>query len=435
MKRFTWGQLTSDEKADAIARPPQLSSAQLVDGVDRIIEQVRADGDVALQALTRRYDGVELSSIAVDRSLLAQCDTDLDPQVSQAIDVAADNIRKFHQATLPLDAAVDTMPGVRCERLNRPLRTVGLYVPAGSAPLPSTVLMLAIPAQLAGCTRVVLCSPPGADGQIEATTLAAAHRFGVDEVFRVGGAQAIAAMAYGTETVPRCDKIFGPGNAWVTQAKQRVSQDPAGAAIDMPAGPSEVLVLADAQANAEFVAADLLSQAEHGTDSQVVLVCDSAPLADAVEEQVRQQMQGLSRNEICQGAWAHARIIVTESIDQAFDVSNRYAPEHLIIHVAQARTWLPKVQSAGSVFLGPWSPESMGDYCSGTNHVLPTYGYARTYSGVSVASFQTAMTVQELSADGLRSLGPVAQVLAQAEGLDAHEQAVSRRLTALESSA
>jgi len=295
--------------------------------------------------------------------------------------------------------------------------------------------MLAIPAQLAGCSRVVLCSPPGSDGNIESISLAAAHRFGVNDVFRVGGAQAIAAMAYGTDTIPKCDKIFGPGNAWVTQAKQRVAQDPNGAAIDMPAGPSEVLVLADRTANAEFVAADLLSQAEHGVDSQAVLVTDSAALADAVAHQVLEQIERLSRQQICREAWQHARIIITSSIDEAFEVSNAYAPEHLIIQVERARDYLPKVQAAGSVFLGAWSPESIGDYCSGTNHVLPTYGYARTYSGVSVASFQTAMTVQELSADGLQALGPTAQILAQAEGLDAHDQAVRRRLAAMELSA
>lgn len=431
MIKLVWSDLQDAERQRALQRPPQLTGAGVAADVDRIIDQVRADGDNALMALTRRYDGVAVPQLRVAEDQLTAAEKGLSAELSAAVEQAAANIRSFHTATQIEPVRVETMPGVVCERQLRPLHTVGLYVPAGRAPLPSTVLMLAIPAGLAGCSRVVLCSPPGPEGKIDATTLAVARRFGVTDVFRVGGAQAVAAMAYGTASVPKCDKIFGPGNAWVTQAKQRVAQDPAGAAIDMPAGPSEVLVIADGKADPELVAIDLLSQAEHGPDSQVVLVTDSDDLAAAVEQALVEQMRTLSRDSICREALTHARIIITNNIAEATEVSNRYAPEHLIINTVDAREWLPKIRSAGSVFLGPWSPESMGDYCSGTNHVLPTYGYARTYSGVSVESFQTAMTVQELTPSGLQALGPTAQTLARAEGLDAHEQAVTLRLRKL----
>jgi histidinol dehydrogenase len=325
------------------------------------------------------------------------------------------------------------MPGVRCERVIRPISAVGLYVPAGSAPLPSAVIMLAVPARIAGCPWRVLCTPPSRDGRANPAVLVAARLCGIESVYKVGGAQAIAAMAYGTGTVPKVDKIFGPGNAWVTAAKQVVAADPAGAACDMPAGPSEVLVIADDSARAEFVAADLLAQAEHDTQAQAILLTPSRALAEAVAAEIVSQTRTLSRRTILEQSLASSRCIVVRDLESALEVANDYAAEHLILEVREPRRWLEKVVSAGSIFLGAWSPEPMGDYCSGTNHVLPTYGYARAYSGLAVLDFVKRITVQELSPEGLRSLGPVAVTLARLEGLDAHAGAVTRRLTALAS--
>jgi histidinol dehydrogenase len=320
-----------------------------------------------------------------------------------------------------------------CERITRPISRVGLYVPAGSAPLPSTALMLGVPAQVAGCPETVVCTPPRADGTCDPAVLYALAACGISRVFKVGGAQAIAAMAFGTESVPACDKLFGPGNSYVTEAKRQVSALPDGPAIDMPAGPSEVLVIADASANPEFVAADLLSQAEHGPDSQVLLLADDRAVLEASRDALERQLALLPRADIARTALSKSRLIRVASLAEAVAISNDYAPEHLILNVHEPRTLLPTVENAGSVFLGPWSPEAVGDYCSGTNHVLPTYGYARAWSGVSVASFVKQITVQELSADGLRAIGPSAATLARAESLNAHERAVTLRLAALES--
>jgi len=319
---------------------------------------------------------------------------------------------------------------VRCERVVRPIESVGLYVPAGSAPLPSTALMLGIPARIAGCKTRILCSPVQSSGRVDSAVLYAARVAGVHRVFKLGGAQAIAAMAYGTKSVPKVDKIFGPGNTWVTEAKAQVDRDPAGAARDYPAGPSEVLVIADESANAAFVAADLLSQAEHGADSQVLLVTTSGKLGKAVIAAVAEQKARLKRSKLVEGALAHSSVLVVGDLKTAFAISNRYAPEHLILQIEKPRAWLDKVTAAGSVFLGPWTPESVGDYCSGTNHVLPTYGFAKRYSSLGVTDFLRSMTVQELSFAGLRAIGPVATTLAGLEGLDAHAWAVNERLAA-----
>jgi histidinol dehydrogenase len=316
----------------------------------------------------------------------------------------------------------------------RPIPHVGLYVPAGSAPLPSTALMLGVPAQVAGCQDVVLCTPPRADGSCDPAVLYAAMACGISQIFKVGGAQAIAAMAYGTDSISRCDKIFGPGNAWVTEAKRRVSLD-GSVAIDLPAGPSEVLVIGDADADAQFLAADLLAQAEHGPDSQVVFISDDAATVHRVVAALDAQLSTLPRAAIATSALTHARFIVAESLDQAVAISNDYAPEHLILNVAAPRRLLERVLSAGSVFLGAWSPESVGDYCSGTNHVLPTYGFARAWSGVSVASFLKQITVQELTPRGLLTIGPCAATIAHAEQLHAHERAVTVRLDRLSEAA
>ena len=433
MKWIDWDLLDEPGRCAALARPAQSRAAELREGTGRIIAAVRARGDVALRELSAQYDHCMLAELAVAEAEFAEAEASLAPALKAAIGEAAARIEAFHRAAAPQAVGVDTAPGVRVERMLRPIQRVGLYVPAGSAPLPSTALMLGVPARIAGCREVVLCSPARADGRCDAAVLYAARLTGVHQVFKLGGAQAIAAMAYGTASVPKCDKLFGPGNAWVTEAKLQVSSEPDGAAIDMPAGPSEVLVVADAEANPAFVAADLLSQAEHGPDSQVILVSESAALLDRVEMEVERQCAELPRAEIARQALAQSRLISVSSLAQAMAVSNRYAPEHLILQVAAPRGLLAQVESAGSVFLGAWTPESVGDYCSGSNHVLPTYGHARSYSGVSVASYQKQITVQELSADGLRAIGPCAATLAVAEQLEAHRRAVTLRLAELES--
>jgi histidinol dehydrogenase len=348
-------------------------------------------------------------------------------ELRQAMVEAAERITRFHAAGMGQGYTVETAPGVVCERMLRPIGRVGLYVPAGSAPLPSTALMLGVPAQLAACPQVVLCTPPRADGTADPAVLVAARLTGVQRVFKLGGAQAIAAMAYGTESIPASDKLFGPGNSFVTEAKQQVAQDGA-AAIDMPAGPSEVLVIADAGANPAFVAADLLSQAEHGPDSQVLLLTDDAAMLAAVEAEVERQVALLPRQDIARQALSASQLIQVESLADAFAISNRYAPEHLILALREPRAWLDQVQAAGSVFLGDYTPEALGDYCSGTNHVLPTAGAARAYSGVSVASFQNLISVQSATAAGLAAIGGCARIIASAEGLDAHERAVALRM-------
>jgi len=432
MKRLEWNALDEAARSEALMRPAQSRADEVRRGVEQIIAAVRERGDAALLEFTQTYERCTLQVIEVDAAEFAAAEAALDPVLKAAIREAADRIEMFHRATAPQNIAVDTAPGVRVERMLRPITRVGLYVPAGSAPLPSTALMLGVPAKLAGCPEVVLCSPARADGRCDDAVLYAARLTGVHRVFKLGGAQAIAAMAYGTQSVPSCDKLFGPGNAWVTEAKLQVSADPHGAAIDMPAGPSEVLVIADAQANPAFVAADLLSQAEHGPDSQVILLSPSADLLDNVALEVGQQCAELPRAAIAMQALAQSRLIQVDSLAQALQVSNRYAPEHLILQVIEPRALLDGIDSAGSIFLGAWTPESVGDYCSGSNHVLPTYGYARSYSGVSVASYQKQITVQEVTAEGLRAIGPCTATLAAAEQLEAHRRAVTLRLAALE---
>ncbi len=435
MKRIDWNALDEQGRSEALARPAQSRAAELRDGVARIIAAVRAQGDAALRELSAKYDRCALTELEVTDAEFAAAEARLDPALKAAIREAAARIEAYHRAAVVQPVTVETAPGVRVERMLRPIGRVGLYVPAGSAPLPSTALMLGVPARIAGCREVVLCSPARADGSCDEAVLYAARLTGVHKVFKLGGAQAIAAMAYGTASVPKCDKLFGPGNAWVTEAKLQVSSEPDGAAIDMPAGPSEVLVIADAAANPAFVAADLLSQAEHGPDSQVILLSDSTALLDRVEREVERQCAELPRADIARRALAQSRLIAVASLAQAVEVSNRYAPEHLILQVTAPRRLLAGIESAGSVFVGAWTPESVGDYCSGSNHVLPTYGHARSYSGVSVASYQKQITVQELSADGLRNIGPCTATLAAAEQLEAHRRAVTLRLAELESMA
>ncbi|NCF24246.1 MAG: histidinol dehydrogenase [Gammaproteobacteria bacterium] len=430
MQRADWNTLDDASQRSFLRRPAVDDDAAIREAVLGIVADVRNGGDDALRTLTARLDGVELADLRVSREEIDAASASLSPEAIEAIDVAIANVRCFHEAQRSPDIAVETMPGVRCERVSRAIGAVGLYVPAGTAPLPSAAVMLAVPAAIAGCATRIVCTPPRPDGQADPAVVVAAARAGVSDIVKIGGAQAIAAMAYGTPSVPKVDKIFGPGNAWVTCAKSVVSSDPDGAAIDMPAGPSEVLVIADESASAEFVASDLLSQAEHGVDSQVVLVTTSGRLADAVEEQVEQQLRLLSRAEIARGSLQHARVLIVDDLDMAVEVSNRYAPEHLILQCENARALLPAISTAGSVFVGRWTPESVGDYCSGTNHVLPTYGYARSYSGLSLDQFMRGMTVQELTRDGLIGLSGTVITLAGLEGLDAHAAAVTRRLRA-----
>jgi histidinol dehydrogenase len=431
MQISDWNQLDETGRSEVLARP-RLESRSDVDALARsIIREVRSDGDAALKRFAARFDRAQLDSLQVSAAEFAAAERALTPVQIQAIEIAIDNVQRFHAAQLAPPLSLEVMPGVLCERVYRPIPAVGLYVPAGSAPLPSTVIMVAVPARLAGCPERVLCTPPAASGAANAAVLVAARRCGIEKVFKAGGAQAVAAMAYGTESVPKTDKIFGPGTALTTAAKQIVAADPEGAACDLPAGPSEVLVIADAGANPAFVAADLLAQAEHDVRAQALLVTDSPTLAAAVAREFDAQRGSLSRGEILRQSALSCRAIVVGDLHSALAVSNRYAPEHLIIQTRDARALLDRVVNAGSVFLGAWSPESMGDYCSGTNHVLPTYGYARAYSGLSMTDFQKRMTVQELSADGLRRLGPVAETLANLEGLDAHARAVTIRLDQL----
>jgi len=428
-----WSTLDADARRATLRRPAQEAGDDVREAVTRILVQVRADGDATLRALTRRFDGCELEALRVSEAEFAEADASLDPELKRAIAEAKTRIEVFHRAAAPQAISVETAPGVLCERVTRPLDSVGLYVPAGSAPLPSTALMLGVPAQIAGCAQVVMCTPVDKSGCADAAVLYTAALCGIRQVFKLGGAQAIAAMAFGTESVPACAKLFGPGNTYVTEAKRQVSAMADGPAIDMPAGPSEVLVIADTSASVEFVAADLLSQAEHGPDSQVLLIGCERTLLEAVRDELARQLASLSRASIAIDALQKSRLILADSLDAAIAISNAYAPEHLILNLREPRALLPEVENAGSVFLGAWSPEAVGDYCSGTNHVLPTYGYARAWSGVSVASFVKQITVQQLSPEGLRAVGPCAATLARAERLYAHERAVTLRLAALES--
>jgi histidinol dehydrogenase len=426
-----WDALSASDRISALARPAQESRADIAATAAQVVNTVRRQGDAALFSYTERFDSVKLDSLAVSAEEFADARRALTPKQLAALEAAIANVQQFHVGQLPQPLVVETTPGVRCERIVRAISTVGLYVPAGSAPLPSAVIMLAVPARIAGCPNRILCTPPARNGKANPAVLVAAELCGIGTVFKVGGAQAIAALAYGTQTIPKADKIFGPGNAFVTAAKQLVAADPAGAACDMPAGPSEVMVVADDNANAEFVASDLLAQAEHDTQAQAILVTSSRRLAEAVASEVEKQTALLSRRAILQESLTASRCVVVSDIAAAIEVANLYAAEHLILEVEEPRQWLPRIQNAGSVFLGAWSPEPMGDYCSGTNHVLPTYGYARAYSGLSVLDFVKGITVQELSPAGLQGLGPVAVELAKLEGLDAHASAVSRRLDVL----
>jgi histidinol dehydrogenase len=431
MRILDWKSLSAAQRDDALKRPAQRDAARVTATANDIIERVRGEGDAALLALTEQFDAVRLTQLQVTPEEFEDAAGELNAEQNAAIETAISTVHRFHAAQMPAPLRVETAPGVLCERLSVPIRAVGLYVPAGSAPLPSTAIMLAVPARIAACPVRIMCTAPTRHGTADPAVLVAARKAGIDKVFKVGGAQAIAAMAYGTAAIPKCDKIFGPGNAYVTTAKMLVAQDVDGAAADLPAGVTEVMIIADAGARADFIAADLLAQAEHSPEAQAILLTSDAGLAAAAMREVQRQSSRLFRARILAESLKSMRFIVVEALQTAFDIANSYAPEHLLLQVTEPRTWLPKVTAAGAVFLGPWSPESMGDYCSGPNHTLPTYGYARSHSGLSLEDFQKRITVQELSPAGLRGLGPTAQVLADLEGLDAHAAAVTIRLEAL----
>jgi histidinol dehydrogenase len=422
-----WNSISPEQQRDLLMRPAISASESISRTVAEILDNVKTHGDQALREYSAKFDKTDVSSLNVSEQEVDAASSRLSDELKQAMAVAVKNVETFHVAQKLQPVDVETLPGVRCQQVTRPIASVGLYIPGGSAPLFSTVLMLATPARIAGCKKVVLCSPPPIADEI----LYAAKLCGVKDIFNVGGAQAIAALALGTESVPKVDKIFGPGNAFVTEAKRQVSQRLDGAAIDMPAGPSEVLVIADSGATPDFVASDLLSQAEHGPDSQVILLTPDADMAARVAKAVEGQLAELPRADTARQALSASRLIVARDLAQCVEISNQYGPEHLIIQTRDARALVDSITSAGSVFLGDWSPESAGDYASGTNHVLPTYGYTATCSSLGLADFQKRMTVQELTKDGFSALASTIETLAAAERLTAHKNAVTLRVAAL----
>ncbi|WP_343486370.1 histidinol dehydrogenase [Allomuricauda sp. d1] len=414
-----------------LARPTQSFEA-VEPVVNEVFKAVKASGDSALATYTEKYDGVILSDFEVTQKEIEEGSSKISEDLKEAIQVAKSNIEKFHAAQKTDRVEVETMPGVECWQEKRPIQKVGLYIPGGTAPLFSTILMLAIPAKLAGCDEIVLCSPPDKQAELNPAVLYTAQLCGVTRIFKVGGIQAIASMTFGTETLPKVYKIFGPGNQYVTVAKQWATKF--GVAIDMPAGPSELLVVADDSANAAFVASDLLSQAEHGVDSQVVLVSTSKTLIKNVEEEIIRQVDDLPRKQIAQRAIENSRLIYVEDDETALQIINEYGPEHYIVCVENEDFYIQNTVNAGSIFIGNYTPESAGDYASGTNHTLPTNGYAKQYSGVNLDSFMKSMTFQKISKEGIQNIGRSVELMAEAEGLQAHKNAVTLRLKELKTS-
>jgi histidinol dehydrogenase len=408
---------------------PEIPRADLENAVKAIIDNVRTASDNALYRYSEKFDGVQLSELKVSPAEISDSEEQIPAELRNAIKIAKKNIETFHASQLAIEPVIETTKGVRCWRKSVAIEKVGLYIPGGSAPLFSTLLMLGIPAKLAGCKDIIVCTPPARDGKVSPLILYTAQLIGLTEIYKIGGAQAIAAMAYGTTSIPKVYKIFGPGNQYVTKAKEMIQQD--GTAIDMPAGPSEVLVIADSSANPEFIASDLLSQAEHGPDSQVIMLTDSKPLLESVADEIGKQVMLLPRKSIAMKALENSRLILLPSLNDCVDFSNLYAPEHLIINASEVQSLAEKIKNAGSVFLGSFSCESAGDYASGTNHTLPTNGYARNYSGVSSESFLRKITFQDISAEGIKNLGPSIELMADAESLTAHKNAVSIRLKSL----
>ncbi|GAB4495157.1 MAG: histidinol dehydrogenase [Saprospiraceae bacterium] len=427
MKKLTYPNLA--ELVAALTRPGDEQAAERREKVASMLAAIRAEGDAAVRRLARQFDGFTGENFAVSEEEFALAEQLISPELQNAIRQAYANIRRFHDSQKEEIQWVETMPDVICWRKSVAIEKVGLYIPGGTAPLFSTVLMLGVPAQIAGCQEVILCSPPQTDGSVHPAVLFAASLCGIEKVFKIGGVQAIGAMACGTETVPQVWKIFGPGNPWVTAAKQLVSLE--GVAIDLPAGPSEVCVVADSTADPRFVAADLLSQAEHGADSQVLFISDSGNLIQQVENELEKQLADLPRRDFAEKSLANSTAILVENLDTAMKISNLYAPEHLILQIAEPEKWAEKVVNAGSVFLGHYSPESAGDYASGTNHTLPTGGWARASAGVSFDSFLKKITFQHISPQGLKNLSPAITTMARAEGLEAHARAVDVRFATI----
>lgn len=424
-----WQSLSQAEKDQCLSRPLQTDSVK--NKVVEIFNQVRSFGDKALFDLTQKLDGARLSTLQVPLEKIQKAK--INQQSLSAINQAIQTITAYHQSLLPENTNISTATGINILTTYRPIQKVGLYVPGGNkTPLISSLLMQAIPAQVAGCPIKILCTPPDTTGEIDVHLLVAARLCGIDTIYTLGGAQAIAAMAYGTESIPKVDKIFGPGNSYVTEAKKLVSIDPFGAAIDMPAGPSEVMIIADDKATPAFVAADLLAQAEHGIDSQVILISQRHDFADKVNQELNVQMRNLSRQNIIRQSLANSMIIVCEKSSEQLNIINSYAPEHLIINRDDCDSWVDKLTAVGTVFLGSWAAETMGDYVSGSNHVLPTSGFARSHNGLSTMDFLTRFNVQSINQEGIKNLGPAAVTLAQLEGLDAHANAVQIRLNTLE---
>lgn len=426
MKKYNLSKLEKTE-IEALLKRPAINFGKVMSLVEDVLRNVKKNGDKALSFYTKKFDGVDLSSFAISQKEIAEACRSVSKDVQIAFKLAAKNIEKFHKLQIQSGKKIETMPGVNCYYDFRPIERVGIYIPGGTAPLPSTVLMLGIPAKIAGCKEVIMCTPPGKDGKVNDLILFAASICGIKKIFKIGGAQAIGAMAYGTDSVLKVDKIFGPGNQYVTAAKMVVSIDPAGVPIDMPAGPTEVLVIADKEARADFVASDLLSQAEHGIDSQVVLVSNSNTKIEQVLAQIEEQISTLPRINIAEAALKNSFALLVDDVDEAIEFSNSYAPEHLILNVKNYKKYLNKIQNAGSVFLGQYSCESAGDYASGTNHCLPTYGYAKSFSGVSLASFKKQITFQELSFEGAKKLGPTVALMAEQEELIGHKRAMEIR--------
>lgn len=431
MEVFDWDKMEEGGRRAALSRPGGLTASSVLQSVDAIMDDVAKSGDAAVISYTQKFDAPGVETLQVSLSDCEAAWNDLPTVQQDALKVAKANVEIFHAAQMPKTIETETMPGVFCKRVPRALKTVGLYIPGGTAPLVSTTIMLAVPAKVAGCARRVVVTPPGKDGKINPTILAAAWLCEATDVFACGGAQAIAALTYGTETIPRCDKIFGPGNAYVAAAKSKAAQIPGGPAIDLPAGPSEAMVIADSTSNPVFVASDLLSQAEHDTLAQVVCVASDKATMDKIVEETFRQLETLPREEIAREAIYNSRMIISNDLKDASQIIENYAPEHVILLNKKAEKLAETIVNAGSVFIGPWTPESVGDYASGTNHTLPTFGAARNYSGVTLESYFKYVSFQSLTADGLRRLGPTVETLAEMEGLDAHKRAVTYRLEVL----
>lgn len=426
-----WSSLSKDSQAELLARPVS-NNENLSSQVTALIQRVQDDGDKALVELSKKFDGLQGDSVVCDLEQVSKIAKQIDIDLKAAIDEAYERIESFHAQAKPRNFTIETAPGVECTTRYEGYDSIGLYIPGGSAPLISTVLMTGAPANIAGVDNISLCTPLKSVNELNPGIAYAAIKCGVSKVFSIGGAQAIAAMAYGTESVPRAQKIFGPGNSWVTEAKQQVAFDPKGAAIDMPAGPSEVMVIADTKANPKFIALDLLAQSEHGPDSQAIVLSTCGDLLEQVSIELEKELQTLTRKEILNESRKNIGLVVVNSIEQAIEISNEYAPEHLILQFDEADAVLDRIKNSGSVFVGAWAPESLGDYCSGTNHVLPTYGFARSYNGLSTSDFMQKITFQKVTPKGIQNIGYCAMVLADAEGLDAHKRAVEVRLQNIE---